>query len=122
MPQIEKHELPPAADGSQQWVRIHTVPTHGMAKRITKAHVDGLSDGDILGIETVVVRELTAELLVKDDEGREIPWSDGEAIDELPEPVVSAIYLACSPVVENLFPETPRGNRAGRRQAAKTQR
>lgn len=120
MPSIEKVDLPPAADGSQQWVRIHTVPTHGMAKRITQAHVEGLNSGDLLGIETVVVRELTAEILVKDDEGREIPWDEGAAIEELPEPIVSAVYLACTPVVNALFPENPRSNRAGRRQAAKT--
>lgn len=121
MPQIEKHELPPAADGSQQWVRLHMVPTHGMAKRITRAHVTGLSDGDLLGIETVVVRELVAEILVKDDEGREVPWNDGEAVEDLPEPVAAAIYQAAMPVINGLFPENPRGNRAGRRQA-KTQR
>lgn len=128
MPQIEKVDLPPApADGSAQWFTVHRRPTHGQAKRISAAFYERLSGTDVLGIETVVVRELVPMALIKDDEGREIPWVvDGESgvgVDDCPEDLVALMYAEASKAIEDLFPakepETP-GNRAGRRQAART--
>ena len=127
MPQIEKVDLPPAqVDGSAQWFTVHRRPTHGQAKRISAAFYERLSGTDVLGIETVVVRELVPMALVKDDEGREIPWVvDGETIgvEDCPEDLVALMYAEASKAIEDLFPvqeaEKP-GNRAGRRQAARS--
>lgn len=133
MPQIETVDLPPAkADGSRQFFRIHRVPTHGQAKRISAAFVDAMGGSDILGIETIVVRTLVTEALVKDDEGREIAWNgegedaQGAGIEDVPEELVSAMYAEATKVVDALFPKPAQadekaapGNRAGRRQQSR---
>ena len=119
MPSIDRVDLPPAkADGSAQWFTIHRRPTHGQAKRISQAFYEGLNGSDVLGIETVAVRTLVPEALVKDDDGREIPWGDdGEGVDSCPEDIVSLMYAEAAKTIEALFPESKPGNRAGRRQA-----
>jgi hypothetical protein len=115
MPRIERVELPPAAvDGSAQWFTVHRRPTHGQAKAISQAFYERLNGSDVLGIETVVVRTLCPTAVVKDEEGRELPYGDdGEGVDTFPEDIVSAMYAEASKAIEELFPE---GNRAGRRQ------
>lgn len=117
MPNIERVELPAAADGSAQWFTTHRRPTHGQAKAISQAYYEGLNGTNILGIETTVVRQLCPTAVVKGEDGRELPYGDdGEGIEAFPEDVVAAMYAEASKAIEDLFPQ---GNRAGRRQKAR---
>lgn len=121
MPQIEKVDLPPAAaDGSAQWFKVHRVPTHGHVKAIAAVWSD--PQANLMDTQTTLVRQLVPEALIKDDEGREIPWNgtalpdeQGVGIVDVPQALVTAMFDEAAKGVADAFPDLA-GNRAGRRQ------
>lgn len=120
MPQIEKVDLPPAtADGSAQWFKVHRVPTHGQVKAIAASWAS--PDLSVMDTQTVVVRQLVPEAVVKDDDGREIAWNgktpdeQGAGIDDVPQVIVTLMFEEAVKGVSEAFPDLV-GNRAGRRQ------
>lgn len=126
MPRIEKVELPPAEDGSVQWYRVHRRPTHGQVKAI--AAVWGDPGSQPMDVQTVCLQQLVTEALIKDDEGREIPWNgtgpdeQGIGATDVPQDLVTAMFDEAVKGVADAFPGIggTGGNRAGRRQAARS--
>lgn len=101
-------------------------PSHGQIKIITRALLEtqrilfGTAEGDPLDIQTITVLTLGNSWVVRDDEGRDLPWSR-EGIEAAEQSIVEQCYAACekaiagaSPALANDLQGTPQPGKRGK--------
>jgi len=101
---IRPFDLPDAADGTKQSIRLHYRPSHGQVKLIEKLTRKAVADESYLSGEDALIAALADGWTIKDDAG-EIPFGTAN-IDRIEHAVSSLIRDECLRITEATQPNS----------------